>query len=67
MPEDTKEHLLAIHGADFNSVCWDLDQDIRNWVKHGNKFDSVEDALRAVRVRLLQLMEDKYITLDMSC
>ena len=25
LPEETTEHLLAIHGADFSYVCQDLD------------------------------------------
>ncbi len=65
LPEDSAEHLLAIRGSDFHSVCWDLDQDLRGWLKHGHEFKTPEEAIEAVRDRLRQLMEDKDISLDM--
>ena len=65
LPEDSAEHLLAIRGSDFHSVCWDLDQDLIGWLKHGYEFKTPEEAIEAVRDRLRQLMEDKDISLDM--
>ncbi len=67
LPEDTREHLLAVHGAAFSSVCCDLDEQVRNWLKYGMEFKTVEEALQAVRDELRKLMEDQHISLDMSC
>ena len=64
LPEDSTEHLLAIHGADYSIVCWELDEIIRSWLKHGHKFMTIKEALESVRNELRQSLEDKYISLD---
>ena len=66
LPEETTEHLLAIHGVDFNSVCWELDECLRGWLKHGHEFKTIEEALEAVRNELIKSMDLRDITLDMS-
>lgn len=66
LPEEAIDHLLAIHGADYNVVCQDLDECLRDWLKHGHEFMTIEEALDSVRDKLRQLMDDKHITLDMS-
>ena len=65
LPEETTEHLLAIHGADFSYVCQDLDEQIRSWLKYGHEFMTIEETLKAIRNKLRILMEDRYISLDM--
>jgi len=67
LPEDNREHLLAIHGADFNFVCWDLDEILRSFHKHGHDFNTPDEVIKFVRDTLRQSMDDRHITLDMSC
>lgn len=67
LPEETIEHLLALHGADYSIVCQELDERLRGWLKYGHEFKTIEEALESVRNELRQLLEDRYITLDMSC
>ena len=59
MPEEQVEFDLAYHGSDYHNVLWDLDQELRNWLKHGHEFKETGEALEAVRSRIHELMEDQ--------
>lgn len=65
LPEDHHEHLLAIHGVNLHGALWNLDQQLRTWVKHGHKFKSTEEALEYVRHELRDQMDSQGINFDM--
>uniref|UniRef100_A0A6M3JIB5 Uncharacterized protein n=1 Tax=viral metagenome TaxID=1070528 RepID=A0A6M3JIB5_9ZZZZ len=57
LPKQRVEFELAYHGADYHSVLWDLDQQLRNWLKYGHEFTEAGAALEAVREKLHGLMD----------
>ena len=52
LPEDNDEFTLAQRGREYYSYLWDLDQDLRSWLKHGHQFKSVDEALERIREEL---------------
>ncbi len=65
LPEDNDNHVAAVHGIDYALVCWDMDQKLRDWLKYGNEFISVDDALEACREQLREIMHDHNVNLNM--
>ena len=55
LPENEEEHRLAVSGGRYHSALWHVDQQCRGWIKYGHTFQSVEEALAAVR----QLIADE--------
>ena len=63
--EDERDQaVLAMHGADFYSVLFNFDQQLRSWWKHGNDFENVEDCLEKSREYLRELMDSRGITFE---
>lgn len=65
LPEDRNEHEIAIHAMDFALTCWDLDQQLRNWLKYGNKFNTADEALEATRETLNEILNQHNVNLNM--
>lgn len=59
LPEEADDHLMAVRAHCFVSVIFDLDNHIRNWLKHGHKFDSADDALEKVRDLLWESLREE--------
>jgi len=51
---------------DWYLTAWDIDQDLRRWLKYGHKFESADEALEGVRERLWSIMEERGISMDMG-
>lgn len=50
LPEENGEFLMAQRGGDYFSYLWDLDQQLRSWLKHNShEFETVNEALEAIR------------------
>jgi hypothetical protein len=49
LPENEEEHRVAVNGGRYHSALWHVDQQCRSWMKYGHSFQSVEEALTAVR------------------
>ena len=49
LPEEEAEYKMAVHGADYHSVLWNLDQHLRNFLKYGHQFSDVDSALEYIR------------------
>ena len=64
-PEDETDLIVALHAMDFALTASDLDEKLRNWLKHGHKFGDVGEALEGVRDELRLLMDERSISLDM--
>jgi hypothetical protein len=64
LPEEQAEHYNAINGSTFRYCLEELDQELRNWLKHGHVFEDPTDALAAVRKVLHDLIHDNDIVLD---
>ena len=63
LPEEHDEHYNAINGASFRYCLQELDDELRNWIKHGHTFNSAGDALISVRKHLHDLIRDNDIVL----
>jgi hypothetical protein len=64
LPEDRQEHNAAVHGMDWALVCWELDQEIRKFLKYGNDFKSADEALEDIRRTLHNLIEESGLNLE---
>jgi len=64
LPEEQDEHYLAINGAGFYAVCFDLDQQLRAWLKYGHDFAGAEHTLEKCREKLRELFETHGVNLD---
>jgi len=62
---DREEMTIAIHAMDWALTAWDMDNELRNWLKRGHKFTTADEALEAVRDMLREILERRNITLDM--
>ena len=49
LPEETYEHLQAIHAPEAWKTLSDLDYKLRNIVKHGHRYESVEQLANELR------------------
>jgi len=65
LPEDRVEHEVAVHAMDWALVAWDMDEQLRSWLKYGHEFGGSEDALEGIRQKLRELMEEHGVSLDM--
>ena len=53
LPEEEQDFKLASRGGEYFSVIWEALNDIRNYLKHGHSFKTIEEALENVRETLL--------------
>ena len=65
LPEDKSEHHAAVHAMDFALTCWDIDVQLRSWLKYGHKFASADKALEETRDELARLMQSRGISFDL--
>ena len=57
LPDESIEFKDAIQGSNWKGVVWDLDQFLRNKLKHGHSFQSADEALEAIREELLSILD----------
>ena len=65
LPEERGEHLIAVHAMDFALAAFDLDEELRRWLKYGNEFKSVDEALDAARQKLHECLRAHEVSTDM--
>ena len=63
LPEESYQLKRAIQGPDLCAALSDLDNQLRNWLKHGHSFASSTEALEATRGFLSQVLTDKDINI----
>lgn len=54
LPDEENELKLAQRGRDYYCIIWNILQEIRNWLKYGHDFKTVEEALENIRELLLE-------------
>lgn len=57
LPEEQDDFTLASKGKDFWACLWDLDQECRNYLKHGYKFKTPAEVLEWVRKFISESVE----------
>jgi len=65
LPEDEHTMKLIIHGVDFALVCSDMDEELRQKLKYGHKFESADEALEWTRDKLREVMYKRSVNLEM--
>ena len=55
LPADRTEHLQAIHAGALFGAAWEVDQDLRNFLKHTTP--SLESAIKAIEEARIHLGE----------
>ena len=64
LPRDREWFEASYHGLDWKDVVMELDNRLRSWIKHGNNFGTVDEALEEARGVLYDEMEARNIVLD---
>ena len=70
--DEEADFKIALHAMDFALTCWELDQSLRSMLKHGHDTRTGQeipkkgvDAVQLIRTILYDLLESKYISLEM--
>ena len=64
LPEDQEEFRLANEGATWGSLVWELDDSLRDAIKHETKFMGAQadyGTLQLVREQIAFLMEESLL------
>ena len=64
LPDERAEHEFAIHGQDWALCVSDVDAWLRNALKYGCSYDSVDAALEACRVELHESLDGRGLSLE---
>ena len=65
LPEEARDHSLAVNAASLASVIWAVDQRLRGWLKHEHEYKTADAALESVRDLIREEMSDRGMTMDM--
>ena len=65
LPGDMIEAELTFHGVEWALTVFDLDVELRNQIKYGNKFKTPKEALNWARETLHELLDTRNLSLDM--
>lgn len=65
LPEEKEEFILASKGQDSWSALFEMDQWLRNKLKHGHNYYDADEALEAVRDQLNFIMDENGVSIDM--
>ncbi len=49
LPEEENEFKVATRASDYFCILFDLDQEMRKFLKYGHKFKTVEEVMEYVR------------------
>ena len=49
LPEEENEFKVATRALDYFGILFDLDQEMRKFLKYGHKFKTVEEVIEYVR------------------
>lgn len=58
LPEEEIDFKQAKDGYKWESVVWDVEQQLRKWTKYGHEFKNVEEALMAARKLVWDAMDE---------
>ena len=58
LPADKENYYAAVKGMDWALLVWDLDQQLRNWIKDEELTDDPVQVLESVRELLNELLID---------
>jgi hypothetical protein len=59
LPEEREEFELASKGTDWMLVLWEIDQNLRNSLKHGHEYKTADEAMEKMRELIGQEMSER--------
>ena len=62
LPRDKENFDAAAKGMDWALVVWEIDQLLRNKLKHGELFPNTRETLEKIRDTLNDMLVDKGLT-----
>jgi hypothetical protein len=67
LPEEQSEFEAAVKSLDWKYSVLEIDQFLRNKLKHGHEYKTPDEALEETRKQLRNLILDNNLNLDYSC
>ncbi len=64
LPEESIEHLDALHGYEWKAIVQSLHRELRNACKHGHNYKDVDSALEDFFNAVTYEVLDRGLTLD---
>jgi hypothetical protein len=64
LPEESIEHLDALHGYEWKAIVMDLHRIARNSIKHGHSYKQADDAIQDMLNCIHCAVMDRGLTLD---
>jgi hypothetical protein len=64
LPDDAVEHSDAINGTDYKFILQDMDSTLRDYLKYGHEYKTVQDALEGIRKELHSALMERSLSLD---
>ena len=64
LPEENWEYKCANNGSTFFIILSDIDNYLREKLKYGHKYKSVDETLEDIRRKFWELLNDKGLNLD---
>ena len=58
LPEEATQHLNAVKGQDYAMACFEIDQKLRGWSKHGHEFKNAYEVIDEVRTLLKETLDE---------
>jgi len=65
LPEEDRDHVLAVNASSLASIIWAIDQRLRGWLKHGHDHKTADAAIEAIRNELREEFSTRGLTMDM--
>ena len=62
LPEEQEEHAICLNGWKYRTVLLEIDQYLRDEVKHGQSSPSYKKVLNDVRDKLWEIINDRELT-----
>lgn len=64
LPEESIEHLAALHGAEWKSIVWELTEQLRRYRHYGHRFQNAEECIDEVGTLLRSMIDHRGLLLE---
>jgi hypothetical protein len=64
LPEEKTEFDNASHGQEYAVACFEFDQTLRSWAKHGHTFKNADEAIDGIRKLFSETLAEHGINWD---
>lgn len=64
LPEENNEFMLAKRGSEWANALYNVDKKLRDCLKYGHHYTSIDEALDSIREFLNEDMRDVNLTFD---